>query len=378
MSFSLKQFTEQAKKAQKSSEYIEATSKYASRLILNEYPVIFSVEHLAMLMGIQSGYIRRLIADGKNFENKEPYKVFRYNYFKIKKRTGGYREIMAPSKDLKYIQKWILLNILEKYNLHHCCKGFRKNISIYDNAKPHEGADLILKVDLLRFYDTISENQIFRVFADMGYAKNLAVSLAKLTTAEHRWKYWNSIEKNDLKLMGFPERYNPAVLPQGAPTSPMLANIRANVMDKRFYGLSKKLNFNYTRYADDLTFSIKNKGTLPNLNLIRKIVLDEGFVVNEGKVTYMRKGGKQYVTGLTTANGVNVSKKYRKNIATHIHFCRKLGVLEHLKNTSMKSEKVTGIMTYHDWLYGHICFIQSINKEAGKKLLADFSKIDWI
>lgn len=376
MSFSLKQFIEQAKKEKRSPEFIEATSNYAKNLQEKGYPVIFSLEHLAMLMGVQSGYLRKLIGEQKEGDS-EPYKFFRYHYFRMQKKSGGYREIMSPSKELKYIQKWILENILEKHPLQDSCKGFRKGISIYHNAKPHEKADIILKVDLLKYFDTITENRIFGVFADMGYVKNLAVCLAKLTTSTHRFQYWRSIPENELTLMGYVKSSNPSILPQGAPSSPALANIVANVMDKRFSRLSEKLNFNYTRYADDLTFSIVGDGRLPSLKFIREIISEERFCVNEGKIKFYKRGVKQYVTGLTIANGVNVSKKYRKDIGSHIYYCRKFGVENHLKKITQKDERQTGILVFHDWLYGHICFIQSINKKAGAKLLSDFSKIDW-
>lgn len=328
-------------------------------------------------MGVQSGYLRHLIGESINSFQDDPHKQFRYNYFKIKKRRGGYREIMSPSKDLKYIQKWLLVNILEKHPLQNSCTGFRKGISIKENATPHEKAEIILKIDLLKFYDTITENRIFGAFANMGYRRNLAVSLAKMTTANHRQQYWKSIPLAELEIMGYTIGSIPSVLPQGAPTSPALANIVAQNMDKRFEILSEKLNFNYSRYADDLTFSIRAGQKLPSLKLIRKIITEEKFCINEKKIQYLRRGGKQYVTGLTTANGVNVSKKYRKEIGTHIYFCRKFGVQGHLKRIEKNVNVPKKVLAFHDWLYGHICFIHSINSQAGEKLVKDFSKINW-
>lgn len=377
MSFPFKEFIKKAEKENRSQKFIESTVSYAKKLDDKNFPVIFSVEHLSMLMGIQSGYFNHLIGEQKNddYENI-PYKIYRYNYFKLKKKKGGYREIMSPSKDLKFIQKWILVNILEKYQLKDSCTGFRKGVSIKDNAKPHENSEVILKVDLLKFFDTITEKKVFTVFADMGYKKNLAVSLAKITTAEHRPQYWRSISRVDLHKMGYNAGNIPCVLPQGAPTSPALANILASQMDYRFEKLSEKLGFKYSRYADDLTFSIKGDQKLPSLKMIKTIIEDEKFVINEKKIKYLNKGGKQYVTGLTTTNGVNVSKKYRKEINAQIYYCRRFGVKDHLDKISGDNKPI-GVLPFHDWLYGHICFIKSINSQAGEKLLFGFSKIDW-
>lgn len=377
MSFPFKEFTENAKKENRSQKFIESTVSYAKKLDQNNFPVIFSVEHLSMLMGIQSSYFNYLIGEQKkdNYENI-PYKIYRYNYFKLKKKKGGYREIMSPSKDLKYIQKWILVNLLEKHHLQESCTGFRKGVSIKNNAEPHEKSEVILKVDLLKFFDTITENRVFTVFADMGYRKNLAVSLAKITTAQHRKQYWRSIPRDELNKIGYKIDNTPSVLPQGSPTSPALANILASSMDYRFEKLSEKLGFRYTRYADDLTFSIRDNQKLPSLKMIKTIIEDEKFVINEKKIKYLNKGVKQYVTGITTSNGVNVSKKYRKEIGTHIYYCRRFGVEDHLKKIS-GDNKPMGVLPFHDWLYGHICFIKSINSQAGEKLLFGFSKIDW-
>lgn len=378
MSFPFQNFIQKAKEENRSKEYIDATVDYARVLDELNLPVIFSVEHLAILMGVQSGYLRHLIGENKNGGYRDlPYKFKRYNYFKLKKRRGGYREIMSPSKDLKFIQKWILVNILEKHPLRNSCTAFRKGVSIKDNAKPHEHSDKILKLDLLNFFDTITEKRVFTVFADMGYKKNLAVSLAKITTMQHRQEYWKSMPRANLIEIGYEVMNAPSVLPQGAPTSPYLANILASSMDYRFEKLSENLGFKYTRYADDITFSVRGSQKLPSLKLIKQIIKEEKFVVNEKKIFYLKKGGKQYVTGLTTTNGVNISKKYRQEIDSHIYYSRKYGVKDHLTRIAGDNQKPQGILSFHDWLYGHICFVSSVNKEAGAKLLEKFSKIDW-
>lgn len=377
MSFPFEQFIIQAREHNKSEEFISACLAYGKNLAGKDFPVIFSLEHLAIQIGIQSDYLRNLIGDGKNnivYNYEHKYK--RYNYFKLRKRNGTFREIMAPAKDLKYIQKWILVNILENYSLAESCKGFRKRISIYDNAKVHENAEVILKVDLLKFYDTITEKRVYGVFKSIGFIENLAYTFAKITTAKHRESYWIDFDKKSQETLHKLVKDRPPILPQGAPTSPMLANIIATKTDYRFEALAKKMNFNYSRYADDLTFSIQKDGKLPPLKLITKIISEEGFFINTEKTKYMKKGCKQYVTGLTTTNGVNVSKKYRKEISEHIFYCRKYGVASHLKRREDEFPKYN-CMNFHDWLYGHLCFMKSINETASKKMLEDFNKINW-
>lgn len=377
MSFPFKEFAIKAKEEGRSPEFIESCLQYAKRLSDKEYPVIFSLVHLAIQIGVQSDYLRTLIDEEKNgvvYNYEHKYK--RYNYFKLKKRNGGYREIMSPAKDLKFIQKWILVNILNKYKLSKSCKGFIKGKSIYHNAKEHQNSEMILKVDLLKFYDTITEKRVYGLFKSLGYANNLAYSFAKLTTARHREHYWRNFDDNSKKVFDTLYSKKPPILPQGAPTSPMISNILATKMDVRFEKLAKKLQCNYSRYADDLTFSIKKEGQLPSLKLITKIIKEEGFFINEKKTRYMKRGCKQYVTGLTTTNGVNVSKAYRKNIKAHIYYCRRLGVKKHLEHRSKEFRGYNNIQ-FHNWLLGHICFIKSVNQEAYKKMIKDFNKINW-
>jgi RNA-directed DNA polymerase len=377
MSFPFEDYVIKAEELGKSKDFISLTLAYAKNLDNKGFPVIFSLENLALLMGLQSDYLRALTGEAKNNSSNPPFKLKRYSYFKLKKERGGYREIASPSKDLKYIQKWILKNILEKYPLTDNCIGFREGLSIYDNAKPHENKKYILKLDLLKFYDTITEKRVYGVFSSFGYSKNLAVSLAKLLTVRHRSNYWQSFDTEDQKILKDLIDKRPAILPQGSPASPTIANIIANNLDKRIIGLSKKYGFKYTRYADDLTFSANHKKRLPKIKLITEIILEEGFQLNKKKIRVSKMGSKQYVTGLTTSNGINVSKKYRKEINSQIHYCKKHGVKSHLKHTTMSKAKNKSILVYHDWLYGHICFIKSINKKAGNKLLEEFKKIDW-
>lgn len=380
MSFPFEHFIISAKEQKKSQDFIDACVKYGEYLIKKDLPVIFSLEHLAVVIGIQSSYLRILIGDYKyyddNIYDRYEHKYNRYNYFKLKKRDGNFREIMSPAKDLKYIQKWILVNILSKYELADSCSGFRKQKSIYDNAKIHENSEIILKVDLLKFYDTITEKRVYGVFKSLGYVKNLAYSFAKITTAKHRQSYWDNFDRSSKEILKELVEIKPPILPQGAPTSPAISNVLATKMDYRFEALAKKLKFRYSRYADDLTFSINNEGKLPSLKLINKIIENEGFFINTKKTKYMKKGCKQYVTGLTTTNGINVSKEYRKKISEHIYYCRKYGVNSHLEKRKVEFPKYNNIK-FHDWLYGHMCFIKSINEKASKKMLEDFNKINW-
>lgn len=381
MSFPINEFKEQLQKKNKSEEYIQVIVEYISNLDRQELPVIFSLEHLSILLKIQSDYLRVLIGDSKEgFEipYDVPFKYRRYRKFAIQKKKGGHRIIMAPYRDLKFIQKWIAVNILDKVPLTDSAMGFVKGKSIIDNANVHKGARLVLKIDLLRFFDSITERRVYGVFKKLGYLTNLSYSLAKICTLKQDLDYWDELDETELETFNSIIKNRQAVLPQGAPTSPVIANILACNLDKRIEGLADKKRFKYSRYADDMTFSISETGSLPSLDIIYKIIEQEGFFVNTKKTKYFARGQKQYVTGLTVTDSenVHVSKKYRKDIFKHLYYCRKHGVDNHLSKNKKKFAKVTKLK-FHDWLYGHICFIHSVDKKNSKKMFEEFEMIKW-
>lgn len=366
MPFNYDEFLKKAEEEKHSKEYLDATLAYAKKLDDKCLPVIFSTIHFAASMNITSDVLVNLINS------------YNYTYFNLKKKSGnGFREIMVPNEKLKYVQRWINYNILQQVPLSDFCTGFRPGFSILKNAIVHENSKAIYKIDLLRFFDTITDKRVFGLFKSLGYVENLAYDLGKICTSKHKRSYWSFVASEGVhELKQFADN-NPSVLPQGAPTSPTIANILATRLDKRFAGLSQVLGFRYTRYADDLTFSITEHGRFPDLSIIEKIITDEGFFINRSKIKYFKQGMKQYVTGLTVTHGVNVSKKDRKEIFQHLYYCKKFGPTDHLKNISKATNGASQHFGFQDWLLGKISFIYSVDKANGIKMLKEFEKIDW-
>src|SRR5262249_47764704 len=133
-----------------------------------------------------------------------------YVTFDVPKNTGGVRTITAPKDPLKRAQRVILREILDKLPVHDACHGFVKGRSTVTNARPHANAALVVKMDLTDFFPTIHYRRVEGLFKSLGYGDAAAAALAGLTT--HRAK------RDDGTVVW------PGVLPQGAPTSPALAN----------------------------------------------------------------------------------------------------------------------------------------------------------
>lgn len=213
-----------------------------------------------------------------------------YKTYTIPKKSGKLRTISQPSKKLKGLQSWILVNILNKLSVSTSCKGFEKGSSTYHNAEPHKGASCLLTIDLENFFPTITQKHVFSIFKSIGYSNLISVILSNICT------------------------YNEA-LPQGSPCSPKLANLSAWQLDSRIQGYVGQRGINYTRYADDLSFSGQNPIKIVHiLPMIKKIIRDEEFKINNSKTRIAGMSRAKIITGLTLSNdSIGIGKeKYKK------------------------------------------------------------------
>lgn len=118
------------------------------------------------------------------------------------------------------------------------------------------------------------------------------------------------------------------VLPQGAPTSPVFSNIICQRLDKRLSGVAKRFNLNYTRYADDITFSSMHNVYQENSKFLKeltRIIKEQNFDIKESKTRLQKTGFRQEVTGLIVNDKVNVRKRYLKQIRMWLYYWEKYG-----------------------------------------------------
>jgi len=283
----------------------------------NELPPMDKPSQLAEALGLTIPELRWLA-----FHRDVAEKVH-YRRFTIPKRDGSERAIWAPLPKLKAAQRWILRNVLEPLPVHGASHGFLPHRSIKTNAMAHTGAKVVVKVDLKDFFPTVTMRRVKGVFRQAGYRDKIATLLALLCTEAPR----EVVKDGDKEVF---VALGPRCLPQGAPTSPALTNAVCYRLDRRLLGLSKKLGWRYTRYADDLTFSLPlGHVGKPRLGLligsVGRIVADEGFRVHPKKTRVARKGGRQSVTGLVV-NAVGgkeaaprVPREIRREIRAVLH-----------------------------------------------------------
>jgi RNA-directed DNA polymerase len=205
-----------------------------------EVPVIESAGALAEWLLLYPSELE-WFADlkGLAYKTKRP-RIGHYHYRVLGKGSGAIRLIEAPKPTLKELQRRILAEILNKIPAHPASHGFLRGRSIKTYVGTHVGKRVVLKMDLQDFFPGITGARIQTVFRTMGYPESVADLLGGICTNAER---------------GYGELYRRLHLPQGAPTSPALANLCAYRVDCRLAGLARSAGAEYTRYADDLAFS---------------------------------------------------------------------------------------------------------------------------
>lgn len=315
----------------------ERILKYVARLQENNVPVIFNLRHLRKICGISKR------------EQNAYFGINRgqlYRRFSIPKKSGGMRTIEAPDDKLKAIQRWIKEDILDSFSSSEYATGFKKGKSIVDNARPHIGKELIINIDLKDFFPSIHYADVIRIFSYMGYRTDVAHLLTRLCTNGNN------------------------VLPQGSPASPALSNLVSLKLDKRLGQLARNLNCTYTRYADDITFS-GSKEIRSALPLIRDIITDEGFQINEDKVRLQYSHQRQEVTGLIVNEKLSVSPQIKKELKSAIYYCKKYGVTNHMQHIGCDKH------FYMEHLYGLAYFVNMVDVVRGRRYLEELDSIDW-
>lgn len=263
----------------------------------------------------------------------------------------GDRLIEAPKQQLAKLQRRILRGILERIPVHPAAHGFLRGRSFVTNAAAHAGKDLVLRFDLRRFFPSITAPRVRAVFLAAGYPEVVAATLAGLTTTTAPAHVTGS------------RLYRTRHLPQGAPTSPYLANLIAFSLDVRLSGLSDRFVATYTRYADDLVFSLDHEA--PNLpGAVRVIVADEGFQLHPDKTRWMRKHTRQTVTGLVVNEAPAVSKRERKRLEAILYNLARDGI----------GGADAGL---RERLLGHIAHVEHAQPQHGRRLRALFDQIAW-
>jgi len=292
-----------------------------------------------------------------------------YHYCWVKKRSIGDRLIESPKPLLKDAQRRVLRGILDRVPPHTNAHGFVAGRSILSNARPHVGRRILLKLDLENFYPSVRFPRVAAIYRSLGFSREVGIWLARLTTSIPPHNLARSGTRLASSVAYSP--YQTRHLPQGAPTSPALANLSAYSLDVRLTGLARAFDLNYTRYADDLTFSGSHRfgGALRDfIPLVGEVINSERFRVNRRKRKIVRDSQRQTVTGVVVNSKPNISRTDFDRLKAILYNCVKHGP---------STQNHDGHENFADHLRGSIAHVRHLNRARGDHLLEMFRRIDW-
>jgi RNA-directed DNA polymerase len=333
-------------------------------------PAITTTGDLARILNLTPGEMNWFCHSWQE-RRADSEKLAHYKYHWRRKRDGTARLIEAPKQRLKLIQQYILSEILSQIPPHEAAHGFRKSRSIKTFALPHVGKRIVLRLDIKNFFPSVTGARVRAIFRTAGYPESVASALAGLCSARAPLGVFELVnaeprEKNALKNI-----YGIRHLPQGAPSSPMLANLSAFRLDCRLAGLAKKIDAAYTRYADDLVFSGGEKLARGIERFYIKacaIALEEGFELNTRKTRIMRPSLAQKAAGLVLNSHLNVPRSSYDQLKAILYNCAKHGP---------ESQNKQCLPNFREHLRGRIAHVEMANPARAQKLITLFQKIAW-
>ena len=371
MNWSSRKYRLDGERAGIQRELLDRLIVYGNAIDKKELPVIFTLGHLSKICEVHYGFLQKIIS-----RNYDPYR--RYAIHKHGGRSK--RQISVPHPLLKRVQGFINREILSSTKAHQCATAYIKNSSPSKNAAAHCNAKWLIKLDVQNFFESISERQVYHVFRDMGYTAVLSFQMARLTTSnihsvfadrEGRWKN----EDIDCSIAMYRSR-EVGYLPQGAPTSPMLANLVCKKMDEKFLTLAQEFSCEYTRYSDDIVFSAVKFDRIRARKLIvhcSQVLSEQGFKRNEQKTHIVPPGARKIVTGLVVNGAVpRLSREFKENIENHLYHAKVHTIAGHCLNRGFRS-----IPGFYSHLKGLITYAKHIDKKLGTKYENEFKSIDW-
>jgi RNA-directed DNA polymerase len=339
-------------------------------------PQVPSVGALADFLGLEIGELE-WFADVRGRERDVSDEPLRhYTYGSLPRADGPPRLIERPKHCLKALQRRLLHELLDWIPAHDATHGFTRGRSVLTHASAHSGKHVVLRVDLEDFFASVSAGRVYGILRAAGYPEAVAHMLTGLMTNVVPGAVWHAVARpSDAPGIGKHHRLGRQLarphLPQGAPTSPALANLAAFRLDRRLSGLAGALDLEYTRYADDLVFS----GSLRLASIARglrstiaMIATDEGFRVNQSKSTLATRAGCQRVCGVIVNEHPNIAREEYDTLKAIIHNSVRHGPA---------SQNRAGLENFRGHLLGRIAWIETLNPPRGAKLRRALSSVTW-
>lgn len=246
----------------------------------------------------------------------------------------------------------------------------------------------MIKLDIVNFFESITEQSVYGVFRKIGYQPLVAFELARICTRKGEqtrtrninFKRWQTNRRIYTGIKSYSGTDIQGHLPQGAPTSPMLANLVMRDFDQAVETVASTFGMTYTRYADDLTFSIKSgdfsRKSAQNLVAeVYKILRNFSFEPNTIKTQIVPPGARRVVLGLLVDGPKpRLTKEFRNRLRSHLHHIgpKGGGAVKHAERNSFQS-----VFSLRDHINGLIAFAHLVEPSYAKNAWEKFNKVQW-
>jgi hypothetical protein len=298
-------------------------------------------------------------------------RLHHYSYKAIEKRDGRCRIIEIPKSRLRELQRKVLHGLLDRIPAHDAVHGFRRGRNTVTFAAPHAGKAVVIRFDLTDFFASVHAGRVYSAIHALVYPLEVARALTALCTNRVPSGRLLAPDVRDRIDWQERQRYRNRHLPQGAPTSPALANLCAFRLDLRLAGLARSVGASYTRYADDLAFSGGDDLARMNERLsirVAAIAIEEGFAVNMRKTRVMRHAVRQHLAGVVVNSHPNLERPAFDALKALLTNCVRHGP---------RSQNRDAHTDFRAHLAGRVAHVTMLNAARGEKLKGIFERIGW-
>jgi RNA-directed DNA polymerase len=335
-----------------------------------------TVGDIQALLGVTARTLR-WFADAKGLERRTPEtRLLHYRYRWSAKTSGGVRLIEEPKAVLKQFQRVVLREIVSHIPPHPDVHGFRPGRSARTYAAGHTGRAVIIHLDLEDFFGSVTAGRVYGIYRRCGYPEPVAHLLTALATNSVPHQVWAGAPLPAAELRGAHYRLGQHLrhphLPQGAPTSPALANLATYRLDRRLSGLAVKTELTYSRYADDLALSSTTHHGSDQvgkiIKLVTRIAAEEGFRVNARKTSVRRSSQRQRLAGVIINDHPNLDRR---------EFDLLKATLTNAARYGPDSQNHQNHPHFRDHLLGRVAWARHLNPQRGQRLSTLLEQIDW-
>lgn len=350
--------------------------------INSSLPPILTLKHLSYLTGVSYQYLRQIVS--RNELN--PYRIFRIRKRPTQEGRAQFRVICVPDIKLAEVQQWISRNVLALGRPHSASTAFAPGSRLVDAVQPHCGSRWVVKVDVRRFFESVTEISAYRAFRHLGYQPLVSLELARLCTRVghfsklRRQRRWIRLAPRYVAKIGSYAVHRLGHLPQGAPTSPMLANLTMCEADADLSKAAESFGMSYTRYADDLTFSTSEDSfdrddAAALIKQIYRILGRFGLVPNLAKTQVVPPRARKIVLGLLVDQSTpRLTREFKNKMRMHLYYLERadIGPIQHAQKRGFSA--VAGLRNHLMGLAAYAC---QVEPTYGDELKMRLKAVPW-